>query len=122
MKMQLKMTDVYGSVVEYKEVNSADANVIQLADQFAQANPDLWVTVTSNEPGNNDLASLMPENMKRDEALVQADEMDFKVYLAKWYPGNKDFTIKDELDLDTDTLDGAMFADLEDYEINYGDI
>ena len=114
MKMQLKMTDVYGSVVEYKEVNSADANVIQLADQFAQANPDLWVTVTSNEPGNNDLASLMPENMKRDEALVQADEMDFKVYLAKWYPGNKDFTIKDELDLDTDTLDGAMFADLED--------
>ena len=117
MKAQLKMVNAYGEVVEYKEIDTNGSSIDKAAMMYRYTNPDLWVTITSLEPGDDSFSALMPENMRKDELLVEQEEMDFKAYMSKWYPGNKSEDVLQELD--SDTLDGAMFSDLEDYDLNF---
>jgi len=80
----LVVVDRFGKTVKNTVV--MPANLERAAHKFSDMFPECWISLMPQDKSSDQMFSLCPKLMKRDEDRIANDEMTFDDYHEYWYP------------------------------------
>ena len=84
MLAHLIIVDRFGKTVKNTVVDPA--NLERAAHKFSELFPECWISLMPQDKSSNEMYSLCPKLMKRDEDRIANDDMTFDDYHEYWYP------------------------------------
>ena len=84
MTAHLVIIDRFGKKVLTTIVNPS--NMHRAAYKFSDMYPECWISLTPSDKHSDEMYSLCPKLMKRDEDRMANDDMSFEEYHEYWYP------------------------------------
>lgn len=85
VNIEVVIKDAKSNVILQKRIESKDPQ--KAAEKFSKKYPDCFVLIYLHD--KNNVISISPENMKKDQELLDSGEISVNEFMKRWFPGKR---------------------------------